>query len=81
MQLSTPLQDCVVGEPKEITLKVTPTANDSSGFMANVDEVVDYEETDGEKEDQSMQEYKKEGEMKDMKHGPTVVIAIGSKKK
>jgi len=69
LTLDSPLEDCEVGVPKEITLIVTPTANDET-FEADVDEVKDYEE-EGDAGDE-----KGKGKM------PTaVVIAIGNKPK
>lgn len=75
MSLSSPLEDCEVGVAKEITLMVTPTANDATtGFTADVDEVVDYAEDEKEAEDSKPYPAKKE-------HAPAVSIVISSGKK
>lgn len=43
------LEDCEIGVPKDITLRVVPTANDAkTGFTGDITEVVDYEHPEAE---------------------------------
>lgn len=89
LTLSAPLDECEIGEQKEIKLLVTVSKNDQSGLTATVDEVVDYEEEDSEDESESEPEeddseektpMNKLGEHLD-KHAPAIAIIIGGKKK
>jgi hypothetical protein len=43
ISLTEQLADCVVGEPKEIRMIVTPRVNDPGKFEATVESLVDYE--------------------------------------
>lgn len=38
------LEDCVLNEPKQLVLTVTPTKNDKGGFTADVQELEHYDE-------------------------------------
>lgn len=84
--LDTPLEGCTPGEQKELRVLVTATANDSSGFKATVDEVLDYEEAgeemaEGETETESAMGGKMAGKRAGMeKHAPAVAIVIGAAK-
>lgn len=72
--LGSPLEDCELGVQKEITVICTPKTNDAeSGFTADVDEVVDYNE--GEKESEDGKPYS----AKD-RHAPAVAIVISGGK-
>lgn len=55
-EIAKALEGCVVGQPKTITIQVTPLSDDDSGFVARVDSV-SYEDdatedaSEGESED------------------------------
>lgn len=78
LSLSQQLEDCTVGESKEITLRVTPTKNDDSGFEATIDEVSGYEETPKEDASENGEEAPAKMPMKGM--APAVAVVIAGKK-